>query len=472
MRGLLAAVLLGALLAAAVSVSALGPRSSAPRGPQGPTGATGATGATGPTGPAGSDGATGPTGPAGSTGATGATGPTGPAGADGAAGATGPTGPAGSTGATGATGPTGPAGADGAAGATGPTGPAGADGAAGATGPTGPAGATGPTGPAGPISQVGSMTTSPAFGDSTADDDWLGLGASAGRIEFDDQATDEVNVLSARLGVGTSTPQKQLHVYGSTNADVATTVENASNGSLAEAVILIRNDVGYGAIELFSSGYGTASQQRQLLFTTDANQINGIGFATLTTAPIRFYTNSDGTSNLRMTIASSGLVTIADDLTVSGGDIECNSGTCNLAASATSVPIAGGSGSTGVTVDGTTGDLTTTRNVASGGSLRCKVRELSANTTLDGQDCLVICDTSGGAITLTLPAATNSGQDLTIARKGTDVNACTIQRGGSDTMTVGGAGTGQTSTSLGGVSVDRRECNANGGTIWYCSGTF
>lgn len=468
MRGLLAAVLLGALLAAAVSVSALGPRSSAPRGPQGPTGATGATGATGPTGPAGSDGATGPTGPAGSTGATGATGPTGPAGADGAAGATGPTGPAGSTGATGATGPTGPAGADGAAGATGPTGPAGADGAAGATGPTGPAGATGPTGPAGPISQVGSMTTSPAFGDSTADDDWLGLGASAGRIEFDDQTIDEVIISDARVGIGTATPQKLLHVYGSTNADVAATVENASSGTLAEAVILLRNDVGYGAVELFSSGYGTAAQQRQLLFTTDANQTNGMGFATLTTAPIDFFTNSDGTSNRRMRINNT-LVDIAVDLDVDGGDIECGSGTCNFAASATSVPIAGGSGSTGVTVDGTTGDVTATRNVVAGGSLRCKVRELSSNTTLDGQDCLVICDTSGGAITLTLPLATNSGQQIVIARKGTDANSCGVSRQNSDTLTVQGAGTGQTTADIGGSSSDRRTCNANGGTIWYCA---
>lgn len=62
----------------------------------------------------------------------------------------------------------------------------------------------------GGISQVGSMTSSLVFGDATADDDWLGLGASAGRIEFDDLAIDEVNILGARVGIGTSTPTDVL----------------------------------------------------------------------------------------------------------------------------------------------------------------------------------------------------------------------------------------------------------------------
>jgi hypothetical protein len=66
----------------------------------------------------------------------------------------------------------------------------------------------------GDITVVGSMLSGDVFADSTADDDWLGLGASAGRIEFDDQATDEVNVLSANFGIGTQAPISQLHVPG------------------------------------------------------------------------------------------------------------------------------------------------------------------------------------------------------------------------------------------------------------------
>ena len=38
----------------------------------------------------------------------------------------------------------------------------------------------------------------------------------AGRIEFDDQATDEVNILNAWVGIGTNTPGTRLEVNGFT----------------------------------------------------------------------------------------------------------------------------------------------------------------------------------------------------------------------------------------------------------------
>lgn len=72
------------------------------------------------------------------------------------------------------------------------------------------------SGGGGGISQVGSMTSSLVFGDATADDDWLGLGASAGRIAFDDQTTDYVNILDAKVGIGYATPLANLDVQGTT----------------------------------------------------------------------------------------------------------------------------------------------------------------------------------------------------------------------------------------------------------------
>ncbi|MCC7303944.1 hypothetical protein IT418_00805, partial [bacterium] len=66
----------------------------------------------------------------------------------------------------------------------------------------------------GGISQVGSMTSSTVFGDATADDDWLGLGASAGRIAFDDQTVDYVNILNANVGIGTTAPAAMLDIQG------------------------------------------------------------------------------------------------------------------------------------------------------------------------------------------------------------------------------------------------------------------
>ena len=43
-------------------------------------------------------------------------------------------------------------------------------------------------------------------------DPWMGLGAAAGRLEFDDQITDEINFLNCNIGIGTtsSVPVKFL----------------------------------------------------------------------------------------------------------------------------------------------------------------------------------------------------------------------------------------------------------------------
>ena len=57
-----------------------------------------------------------------------------------------------------------------------------------------------------------------------ADNEWVGLGAAAGRIEFDNQATDEVNILAANVGIGTNAPATTLDVNGATTLRGATTI--------------------------------------------------------------------------------------------------------------------------------------------------------------------------------------------------------------------------------------------------------
>lgn len=47
------------------------------------------------------------------------------------------------------------------------------------------------------------------------DDAWIGLGATGGKIQFDDQATDEI-VLSGRIGINNDTPTKALDIWGDT----------------------------------------------------------------------------------------------------------------------------------------------------------------------------------------------------------------------------------------------------------------
>lgn len=110
----------------------------------------------------------------------------------------------------------------------------------------------------GGISQVGSMTSSTVFGDATADDNWLGLGASAGRIEFDDQTVDEVNVLGARFGIGTSTPLATLSVKGSD--------DGATLGSEAITVTADRD---------FSSNTGNWSGTNWSISSGRANHTSG-----------------------------------------------------------------------------------------------------------------------------------------------------------------------------------------------------
>ncbi|MFA6295705.1 MAG: LamG-like jellyroll fold domain-containing protein [Candidatus Paceibacterota bacterium] len=82
---------------------------------------------------------------------------------------------------------------------------------------------------AGTITAVGSMSSGAAFNDATADDDWLGLGASAGRIEFDDQSTDEINFLSSSIGINTSTPGAKLDIL--MNATASTSNKKLLNGT-------------------------------------------------------------------------------------------------------------------------------------------------------------------------------------------------------------------------------------------------
>ncbi|MCF8351593.1 MAG: hypothetical protein K9H15_10520, partial [Bacteroidales bacterium] len=95
----------------------------------------------------------------------------------------------------------------------------------------------------GDITAVGSMTSGSVFSGTSADDQWLGLGVSAGRIEFDDQATDEVNILNARVGIGTSTPTEELTVNG--DIKFASGDGNIFAGSSSKSIFIGKNDAGH-----------------------------------------------------------------------------------------------------------------------------------------------------------------------------------------------------------------------------------
>lgn len=147
---------------------------------------------------------------------------------------------------------------------------------------------------------------------SISDNAWIGLGASAGRIEFDDQVTDEVNILNAYVGIGTSTPTVKLHVYDNTPGNLVSAVVNAN--SAGNSYYWIENDAGASAgiqmpgstnshVDGRSKGYFWSSGE--MLIGTNASVANG------GTSPIRFLTGGYVASTQeRMTILSDGKVGI------------------------------------------------------------------------------------------------------------------------------------------------------------------
>ncbi|MBI2049296.1 MerR family DNA-binding transcriptional regulator [Candidatus Roizmanbacteria bacterium] len=63
------------------------------------------------------------------------------------------------------------------------------------------------------------------------DEALIGFSPSAGRIEFDDQDVDEVNILQAAVGIGTSTPVANLHINGTYGGNAALIVNQTGAAS-------------------------------------------------------------------------------------------------------------------------------------------------------------------------------------------------------------------------------------------------
>lgn len=73
------------------------------------------------------------------------------------------------------------------------------------------------------------------------DDKWIGLGAAKGLIEFDDTTTDEVNIINSNVGIGTSSPAVNLHLYSSTTSRPIMYLENENNDAITSSIMFIKN---------------------------------------------------------------------------------------------------------------------------------------------------------------------------------------------------------------------------------------
>lgn len=217
---------------------------------------------------------------------------------------------------------------------------------------------------AGDMTAVGSMTSGDAFADSSADDDWLGLGGSAGRIEFDDQATDEVAILSARLLIGGSTyltpagggEQLALYSENGTNSDMtfvaaglsgsdADLVFNTSEGTLSARTIVLNSDI-LGAMR-FAGFDGTNYEDCAYMDVLVGNSA-GTAEPGNNDMPeyFRWRTCSDGSNSAttRMILEETRLF-LSQDLMVGGGDITIEGG-------ATDPVLTGGNGTLTITPGG------------------------------------------------------------------------------------------------------------------------
>ena len=86
----------------------------------------------------------------------------------------------------------------------------------------------------GDITSVGSVTSGAAFSDSaSAHGQWIGIGASSGRMVFYNKPTDEINFLNCQVGIGTTSPGYDLEVNNaSTHAVVEIDSADGSNSSI------------------------------------------------------------------------------------------------------------------------------------------------------------------------------------------------------------------------------------------------
>ena len=119
------------------------------------------------------------------------------------------------------------------------------------------------------ITEVGSMSSGAAFSNSSASGQWLGLGATAGRIHFVANGTDKISILNAYLGVGISSPLNRLDVNGGA----------VIGGNYAGVNIAPTN----GLLVQGSLGVGTTATKSSI--DVNGNMVIGEAFAGITSAP-------------------------------------------------------------------------------------------------------------------------------------------------------------------------------------------
>lgn len=297
------------------------------------------------------------------------------------------------------------------------------------------------------------------------DDQWIGLGSGAGRIEFDDQTTDEVNILNSNVGIGTTAPVYKLDSLGTGKFGANTSGERIMLSSIGStqfgSTIYAENDSGsaQGAIRLLSTqnlsgavSIGSAQKSNfAIQYSTNTQAYNSdpssLTYATAlvvdgTSGNVGIGdTSPDAALDVQTTINANGAVTFGSTLGVTGNSV--------LA----STDIGGGYGSTGVTISNA-GAISANNNLIVDGT-----------ATVTGNSILTSIDIGGGygstGVTISSAGAISANSNLIVDGTGTITGNSIL----TSVDIGGGAGsTGVTITSAGAVTIDGAATIGNNST--------
>ncbi|TSC57878.1 MAG: Metallophosphoesterase [Candidatus Peregrinibacteria bacterium Greene0416_19] len=281
-----------------------------------------------------------------------------------------------------------------------------------------------------------------------ADDSFLGIGSAAGRIVFDDQGTDEINILSARLGVGTSAPTTALDVVGTISGSALTLNGPANNSYILGNLSIGKTGAGLAKLDVVGTISGTTLQINGAgTFLTDitvsGGDITGAGGAALDLG------ESTGAGGAALDLGES----TAGDVTVTGDLIVADDSFLGLSSSAGRI----------VFDDQGTDEI----NIL---SARLGVGTSAPTTALD-----VVGTISGSALTLSGPA--NNSYilgNLSIGKTGAGlskldvvgtISGTTLQINGAGTFLTDITVSGGDITGAGGAAIDLGESTAGDVTV-------
>jgi hypothetical protein len=283
-------------------------------------------------------------------------------------------------------------------------------------------------------------------------------GAAIDRGKLATGTADQV-IINDGFGILSSEAQLAVSRGGTGAATLTGYVKGSGTSALTAASTIPRADIATGTIDhvLINSGSGAVSSEAQLAVSR-----GGTGAATLTG-----YVKGTGTSAL----TASATLPRADVATGTANHVLINSAGGALSSEASLAVTRGGTGLSAVATGdilygsatntvsrlavGTNGNvLTLASGIPSWGSaaLAASVVTKTSAYTATVNDDVILCSASGGAFTITLPAAaTRTGKFLWIKKTDSTFSAVTVDGNGSET--INGALTTTLNTQYEGIQI-------------------